>query len=80
MLTLREIGPDGQPFTLYEVTLTVPVPAVQFTFMLLDPCPEVMLPPVTTQVKVVPLVAGTLYVPEAPAHKGLGPVMIVGPT
>ena len=75
------MGPSGQPLELYEVRLIVPlVELPQFTLMLLVPCPEVMAPPVTTQVKVVPLVGGTLYVPDEFEQSGFGPEIELGPT
>ena len=55
------IGPAEHPRELYEVTLTVPLPAPpQFTWMMFVPCPEVIVPPVTVHENEVPLDAVTL--------------------
>ena len=44
---------DGQPQSLTAFTETVPAPTVgQFTVMVEEPCPEVMLPFVTDQLNV----------------------------
>ena len=80
MDTFIEIGPAGHPFTLKEVTETVPFgPFPQFTLIEFVPCPDEIVPPVTVHEKELPLDGDTLYVTVEFGQTGFGPVMEVGP-
>ena len=61
IVTFVSIIVEGQPHPLRALTVTVPVPEFpQVTLMELDPCPELITPPLTVQLNVKPGIVGVV--------------------
>ena len=61
IVTIASIEAEGQLQSLIPFTVIIPVPALpHVTLTVVEPCPEFIVPPVTTQLKVYPFIVSVV--------------------